>query len=163
MQQSIKTVVIREFDTETEHDDFVLDLTQTVPRDCIGCWSCWWKTPGYCVHKDLNDFYQAFLSADKAIFFLRTSMGFVSGNVKTLFDRMIPHFMPYINYKTGESMHDLRYGHYPDIEVYYDGEFACDEERQLFEEYLARVFYQFSMSALVKPYNAYEEVRACAH
>lgn len=160
MKQSIKTVIIREFDAETEHDGFVLDLTQTVPRDCIGCWSCWWKTPGRCVHKDLDDFYQAFLGADKAVFFLRSSMGFVSGNVKTLFDRMIPHFMPYINYKTGESMHDLRYDRYPDVEVYYDGAFACDEERQLFEEYIARVFYQFSMSAVVKSYSAYEGVRA---
>lgn len=21
-------------------------------KACLGCWTCWWKTPGRCVHKD---------------------------------------------------------------------------------------------------------------
>ena len=40
-------------------------------------------------------------------------------------------------------MHVPRYEHYPEVEVYYQGDFSDEEARQLYEEYLARVFYQF--------------------
>lgn len=140
---SLKTVVVREFGDYGRNGGYVLDLQRLTVSDCLGCWSCWLKTPGQCVHHDLDDFYRVFLKADRARFFLKVSMGFVSGNVKTLFDRMIPHYLPYITYITGESMHERRYSHYPDVEVYYDGDFLSGEERQLFEDYLARVFYQF--------------------
>jgi len=36
---------------------FTLDLTQIEVKNCTGCWSCWWKTPGICINKDLNEFY----------------------------------------------------------------------------------------------------------
>lgn len=139
----MKTVVIREFGAAGSEAGYVLDLSEVAPRDCLGCWNCWLKTPGQCVHHDLDAFYRAYLAADKAEFYLRASLGLVSGNVKTLFDRMIPHYLPYIGYQTGESMHFPRYEHYPDVEIHYTGEFASAEERVLFEEYLRRVFYQF--------------------
>lgn len=152
-----QTVIIREFGDYTLPGSYILDLAQQTVTDCIGCWSCWIRTPGRCVHHDLDDFYRAFLSADKALFFLRVSMGFVSGNVKTLFDRMIPQGLPYISYHTGESMHESRYTHYPDVEIYYSGHFDSAEEQQLYEEYLARVFYQLQQKhAVIQPISAYQ-------
>lgn len=86
------------------------------------------------------------------IFFAKVTKGFVSGRVKTLFDRMIPLFLPYTTYRTGESMHVKRYEKYPDIEFYYDGQFQTDDGRKILEEYIHRVFYQFySNSIIVKP------------
>lgn len=151
------TVIVREFG-EYESGGFVLDLRRLTIHDCIGCWNCWLKTPGRCVHHDLDEFYRAYLAADRVQFFLKVSMGFISGNVKTLFDRMIPHYLPYITYKTGESMHAPRYDRYPNVEVYYQGSFEGDDERKLFEEYLARVFYQFyTKNALIRPIDAYAD------
>ncbi|WP_312653321.1 flavodoxin family protein [Proteiniclasticum sp.] len=114
----MKIVIISETGEFGLSSDFQLDLSQTTVKDCLGCWSCWVKTPGRCVHKDLDAFYKAYLRADKVIFFLKLSKGFVSGNLKSLFDRMIPLYLPFISYETGESMHLPRYEKYPDIEVY---------------------------------------------
>jgi len=137
---------------DKEAEGYVLDLSETSLRDCLGCWNCWLKTPGRCVHHDLDDFYRAFIGADRAVFYIKASMGFVSGNLKTLLDRMIPHYLPYIRYTTGESMHAPRYAAYPRVEAYYTGEFISVEERQVLEDYLSRVFCQFqARSAVVRP------------
>ncbi|MTI67364.1 MAG: flavodoxin family protein [Firmicutes bacterium] len=148
----MKKVVIKECESIHFPNVFTLDLTQTDVKDCIGCWSCWWKTPGRCTYKDLNEFYHHYITADKAIFFSKVTKGFVSGNLKTLFDRMIPLYLPYTTYKTGESMHVPRYEKYPDIEFYYEGKFETPDRRKIFIDYINRVFYQFySKNITIKP------------
>ncbi|MHB1155154.1 MAG: flavodoxin family protein [Eubacteriales bacterium] len=148
----MKTVVIREFEGIKVPNAYEFDLKKVPIHHCIGCWSCWWKTPGRCAFKDLDEFYHEYITADLAVFFAEVTKGFVSGNLKTLFDRMIPLYLPYINYSTGESMHVPRYDKYPDIEFYYNGEFKTDEGRKIFEDYINRVFYQFhSKKITVKP------------
>ncbi|GAA0180962.1 hypothetical protein SH2C18_35660 [Clostridium sediminicola] len=148
----MKTVVIKECESITIPNSITFDLTQMAVKNCIGCWSCWWKTPGVCTYKDLDVFYHEYITADKAIYFSKVIKGFVSGNLKTLFDRMIPLYLPYVTYKTGESMHVPRYENYPDIEFYYEGEFETDASRQIFVDYIRRVFYQFySKNIIIKP------------
>lgn len=139
----MKTVIISECEGIMAPNDFTFNLNEMNVKNCTGCWTCWWKTPGRCVFKDLDEFYHHYVTADKAIYFSRVSKGFVSGNMKTLFDRMIPLYLPYMTYKTGESMHVPRYEKYPDIEFYYQGEFESDAGRQIFVDYISRVFYQF--------------------
>lgn len=140
----MKTVWIRELDgIEVPKNEFALDLNAREVHDCIGCWCCWQKTPGRCAFYDLDDFYAAFLAANRAVFFTGVSHDFVSGRLKTLFDRMIPHYLPFTEYSTGESMHLARYDHYPEVEVRYQGKFTDEAAQQLYEEYLHRVFYQF--------------------
>ncbi|AHF05998.1 hypothetical protein [Desulfitobacterium metallireducens] len=149
----MRTIVIKECEKIiTNSNVYTFDLTQTVVNNCTGCWSCWWKTPGRCIQKDLDEFYHQYITADKAIYFSKVTKGFVSGNLKTLFDRMLPLYLPYTTYKTGESMHVPRYEKYPDIEFYYDGEFKTAVGRQIFVDYINRVFYQFySKNITVKP------------
>ena len=147
----MKKVVIQEYGEFEIPCQYRLDLRETNVKNCTGCWSCWLKTPGRCMHKDLDEFYKTYLEADKAIIFSKVSQGFVSGNLKTLFDRMIPLFLPYITYKTGESMHVPRYEKYPEIEVYYEGDFATREDKQIYEEYIYRTFYQFNSKCEIKP------------
>lgn len=78
--------------------------------------------------------------------------------MKTLFDRLIPLALPYIKYDTGESMHLPRYEKYPEVEVYYEGEFLSGEEEELYRDYLNRVFYQFHTKLLsVKSVSEYRE------
>jgi len=106
----------------------VFDLSNKNLHQCIGCWTCWFKTPGCCVFKDLNEFYKGYLSADRVTFYLLVSQGFVTSNMKALIDRMIPFVLPYISWATGESLHELRYTHYPEVDVFYQGEFLPGEE-----------------------------------
>lgn len=154
----MKTMIIREFGNYEMKDSCVLDLQEQQIKDCTGCWSCWWRTPGRCIHKDLDKCYQEFLKADKVVIFSKLSMGFISGNMKTLFDRLIPLALPFIKYDTGESMHLPRYDRYPDIEIYYSGDFIGREEEELYKDYLERVFYQFHMKVLsIRPVSRYKE------
>lgn len=148
----MERVVIREWGEFEIPCKYMLDLMTTSVKDCTGCWSCWLKTPGRCIHKDLDEFYKEYLDADKVIIFSKVTQGFVSGNLKSLFDRMIPLFLPYITYKTGESMHVPRYEKYPEVEFYYEGDFISSEDREIYEDYIYRTFYQFhSKCEVVKP------------
>lgn len=154
----MKTVVINECEDITIPDAIIFDLNQMGVKNCTGCWTCWWKTPGRCIYKDMDVFYHHYITADKAIYFSRITRSFVSGNLKTLFDRMIPLYLPYVTYDSGESMHVPRYERYPDIEFYYEGEFETNEGRQIFEDYINRVFYQFhSKNITVKPIENFAE------
>lgn len=148
----MKTIVIKECTDISIENAYTFEISKTKVAHCVGCWTCWWKTPGKCVYKDLNEFYHEYITADKAIFFAKVTKGFVSGNMKNFFDRMIPLYLPYTTYKTGESMHVKRYEKYPDIEFYYDGEFETNDGHEIFEDYINRLFYQFySKNIIVKP------------
>lgn len=152
----MKTIIVTETTALNLPAAYTLDLSSLNVHDCRGCWTCWWTTPGKCIFKDLNEFYHEYLNADKVLFFCSVKNGFVSGNVKSLFDRMIPLFLPYTSVASGESMHLTRYDRYPDIEFYYDGEFADENGRKIYEDYINRVFYQFhSKNILIKSISAY--------
>lgn len=148
----MKTIVIKEYANISIENTYTLDLSKINVANCVGCWSCWWKTPGKCTFKDLNEFYHQYIMSNNAIYFSKLTKGFISGNLKNLFDRMIPLYLPYTTYKTGESMHVKRYENYPDIEFYYDGQFYTADGREIFEQYIHRVFYQFyAKNITVKP------------
>lgn len=142
----MKTFIVNEYKELKDSD--VYDLRTETCKDCIGCWTCWLKTPGRCVHHDLDAYYQSLLQADTFLFYLRPSHDFVSGRVKTLFDRMIVLGLPFIRYDSGESMHLMRYRKNPSVIVRYLDEFSDAQARSLFVEYLQRVFFQFGMEVI---------------
>jgi multimeric flavodoxin WrbA len=151
----MKTVVIREFGNCEIESIYELDITKNVIKDCCGCWSCWWKTPGRCINKDLDEFYAKYLEADRVVIFSKVTKGFVSGNLKSLFDRIIPLFIPYVEVSTGESRHVPRYEKYPAIEFYYEGDFVTKDGKQIFEDYIYRTFDMFeSKKVTVKSSSA---------
>lgn len=152
----MKQVVVREYGDIDLPCEYELDLRETRVKDCLGCWSCWLKTPGRCAHFDLDEFYRAFLAAQKVVIFSKVSHGFVSGDLKTLFDRMIPLYLPYLTYKSGESMHIPRYETYPEVEVYYEGEFASPEDQKIYVDYIFRTFHHFYCPCkIVKPISEF--------
>lgn len=159
----MKTVVIRELGNYELESIYELDLTENQIKDCCGCWNCWLKTPGRCINKDLDQFYFKYLEADKVLIFSKVTKGFVSGNLKSLFDRMIPLFLPQIEIvstgaTTGQFKHLPRYEKYPDIEFYYEDNFATEEGKQIFEDYIYRTFDQFdSKNITVKTLEQYRE------
>lgn len=59
-------------------------------------------------------------------------------------------------------MHIPRYEKYPEVEVYYQGNFISEEDRNIYEDYIHRTFYQFySKCKIVKPIAQFslEEVK----
>lgn len=85
---------------------------------CTGCWSCWYKTPGYC---SIKDDYEQILSRipdiDQLIFVTPIIRGYESSLIKTAKDRIIPMAHPYIRIYKGEFHHCERYEKMPKLGV----------------------------------------------
>ena len=154
----MSTWIIQEFGAVNPLDVDCIDLKNTDIKNCIGCWTCWWKTPGKCVFDDLEAFYRGYVHADKVILFVKPQCGFVSSKIKTLFDRMLPLFLPYTYCANGCTWHQPRYPSYPDIQIHYRDDFHNETERKLFCDYLYRVFKQFhSKHIQIDPVSKFEE------
>lgn len=126
----------------------VISVDDTHVHDCVGCWNCWVKTPGICVHKDdMTLFYEKIMASDQVIFLFPTNSGFLTGNVKTFIDRLIPLYHPYIDIIHGEMMHVYRYEKYPEMDFYYEEDGLTPIERQIIEDYCYRMAHHFRIVA----------------
>lgn len=116
-------------------------------RDCIGCWSCWVKTPGRCVFSDqMNAIYPAIMASDRVLLMLPVEQGFVSGVAKTFIDRLIPLYHPYIDLHRGEMMHRARYEKYPEFEFFVEASLLTPEQEAVVEDYFFRTAYHFKQT-----------------
>ena len=79
-------------------------------RPCVGCFSCWNKTPGQCVIKDgYDDIAILIHRADQVVVITRYTYGGFSGFVKNVFDRCIGYALPQFEVVDGETHHRKRY------------------------------------------------------
>ena len=117
-------------------------------KACIGCWSCWVKTPGVCICKDaMSEISPDHVNADKVILLMDTAQGFIHHSAKAFIDRTILHYHPYIEIVDGECHHKARYEHYPEMHFYYDDQNITAQEAQVIEDYLYRTAYHFRSKA----------------
>jgi multimeric flavodoxin WrbA len=83
---------------------------------CIGCWSCWWKTPGLCAMKDdMVTLLPKMAQADLMVWASPLLLGTISALTKKTQDRFIPLAHPYIELVDGECHHRHRYQHNADL------------------------------------------------
>lgn len=81
---------------------------------CSGCFGCWVKTPGQCVHKDdANEIARQVIQADFVLWASPLVLGFPSFHLKRIMDRSIPLVHPYFEVVEGEAHHLARYKKYP--------------------------------------------------
>jgi multimeric flavodoxin WrbA len=96
------------------HDTKTHQLRDMDIRHCTGCWSCWWKTPGVCIHRDdMRNVYRGILSADLLLISSPVIMGFVSALMKRAGERFVPLLHPFFAIRNGEWHHRGRYDRYP--------------------------------------------------
>ncbi len=118
-----------------------VNLAERDIRFCTGCWSCWWSTPGVCVHRDdMESIYPEFLAADLVVFAAPLVLGTVSALVKKTQDRLIPLLHPYIVLDRGECHHRKRYEQYPNLGLVVepsreDGPEDLDTVKRLFQRF----------------------------
>lgn len=113
-------------------------------KSCIGCWTCWLKTPGRCLFKDImTETYPDYVNSDKVILLLDTAQGFINHQAKVFIDRTIPHYHPYIEIVDGECHHKARYERYPELYYFFEDQDLNQEEAQVIEDYLYRTAYHF--------------------
>ncbi|HBB67386.1 MAG: hypothetical protein A2X28_07150 [Elusimicrobia bacterium GWA2_56_46] len=81
---------------------------------CVGCYSCWLKTPGVCVFNDDGPrLLTEFLKADLAVYASPVLMGFISALLKGAQERFLPLSLPFFLIKDNRLQHIPRYAKYP--------------------------------------------------
>ncbi len=77
----------------------VLHIRKLHLEPCIGCYTCWVRTPGECIHKDKDGMVAAlesYHSADLVIFGTPLYHFSMSGIMKTFIDRTLPGIEPWL-------------------------------------------------------------------
>ncbi len=78
-------------------------------KPCLGCFHCWWKTPGQCVQQDDQaGLLKLFSECDVAVFATPLYVCGMSAQLKAFFDRFIPLTEPFIELRDGHCTHPAR-------------------------------------------------------
>jgi multimeric flavodoxin WrbA len=109
----------------------LIDVAKETLKPCIGCFGCWIRTPGICVHtKDKGqEFLSKVLLADYTLFVSRITWGGYSLPVKAYADRLLPLLHPYFEKRNGEMHHKMRYGKMPSLLAVGFGAKSAGEEK----------------------------------
>jgi multimeric flavodoxin WrbA len=112
-----------------EHDVNRIVLRDRFIKYCVGCWSCWVKTPGECVFDDdAREICRQYIHSDFVLMFSPVIMGFSSALLKKMQDRLIPLIHPYVEIVQGENHHIKRYESYPKLGILLVKSKDTDEE-----------------------------------
>ncbi|MCX6007320.1 MAG: NAD(P)H-dependent oxidoreductase [Chloroflexi bacterium] len=88
----------------------VVNLRQKKINYCTGCYTCWTKTPGVCMHKDemALELFPKWLAADIVFYASPLYHYLINAQMKTFIERTLPVLMPYLQRKDGITRHPLR-------------------------------------------------------
>lgn len=79
-------------------------------KPCLGCFSCWSKTPGECcIHDDMQGVINIILWADVVVWSFPLYCFGLPGQLKTLIDRQLPMSLPFMSAETESGGHPSRY------------------------------------------------------
>ncbi len=91
-----------------EVEDF--RLREKKVRLCLGCFTCWSKTPGVCVHKDdmTNELFPKWSEADIAVYATPLYHYTVNAAMKAFIERTLPIVEPFMVKQGDRTHHPLR-------------------------------------------------------
>ena len=98
---------MREAGAEVE----IINLKKAKLRFCSGCFTCWTKTPGTCIHHDdmTNDIYPKFLQCDLCILATPLYHFTVNAQMKVFIERTLPSLQPFFVERDGVTSHPPRH------------------------------------------------------
>lgn len=77
---------------------------------CTGCFTCWTKTPGICIHKDdVPELHQKMRKADVIVYATPLYVYTVTGLMKDFMDRILPLVEPFVEVNDGLCDHPMRH------------------------------------------------------
>lgn len=107
---------------------------------CIGCFSCWNKTPGQCVIKDgYENMGVLYHRAGEVHVISRYSYGGFSGFVKNVFDRSLGYVLPQFEVAEGETHHRKRYAEEKPFTFIFYGHGLSEAEKDSARRYVTAV------------------------
>ncbi len=84
-------------------------LSEVDIKHCAGCYTCWTKTPGRCIHRDgMEEVLKKYEGLN--LLFIATPLYYfnVPGKMKDYFDRQLPLVTPYLVKMGDTTSHDAR-------------------------------------------------------
>ena len=89
----------------------VVELRKKKVNYCIGCFSCWTKTPGVCVHKDdmTQELFPKWLEADIAVYASPLYYFTINAEMKAFIERTLPMLQPLFEFTEEGTNHPLRH------------------------------------------------------
>ncbi len=89
----------------------VVNLRQKRVLNCIGCYTCWTKTPGLCVHKDdmSQEIFPRWLEADLAVYATPLYHYTMNAAMKAVIERTLPALQPFFERRDGRTHHPVRH------------------------------------------------------
>jgi hypothetical protein len=86
---------------------FIIDLDI---KGCTGCFSCWWRTPGKCVHRDDMDWIlPKMVEADAIVFGTPVYIYNINHHLQRLRERTLPLAQPDMEIREGGTQHPSRF------------------------------------------------------
>jgi multimeric flavodoxin WrbA len=88
----------------------LVDLRKKTIKNCVGCFTCWTKTPGLCIHKDdmTNELFPTFLESDLVIYATPLYHFTLNATMKAFIERTLPILQPFFEQAAGATHHPLR-------------------------------------------------------
>lgn len=92
-------------DLKNREDVRIIAETHGTMKKCIGCFSCWIKTPSHCIIKDDYNEMPTQFAGDERIVISRCVYGGYSRFIKSVLDRSIGNATPFFEIRNGELKH----------------------------------------------------------
>lgn len=88
----------------------VVNLREKKIKNCIGCFTCWTKTPGKCIHKDdmTKELFPKWLKADLVVYATPLYHYTVNAEMKAFIERTLPVLEPFVEQRDNRTVHPLR-------------------------------------------------------
>lgn len=94
---------------ESTEEEIFFDLNEEKIKNCLGCFRCWVKTPGYCVLRDdACDIYPCVAHSDHIVYVSRLLYGSYDAPIKRLLERSLPTQQAFLRQYKGETHHVQR-------------------------------------------------------
>ena len=89
-------------------DDYKVINANAASAPCVGCFNCWFVTPGMC---KINDYIQksGLGNSEETVLISENCYGGYSGQVKKILDRNVPASTPFFTYRSWKIRHVKRY------------------------------------------------------
>jgi multimeric flavodoxin WrbA len=132
-------------EVETTH------LREKKINNCVGCFTCWTKSPGICIHKDdmTRELFPKWLEADIAVYATPLYHFTVNASMKAFIERTLPFLEPFLHRVDGKTFHPLR--HNPPAAVVLSA--AGFPEPSVFEQLSSYVNFLFRKDLLAEIYR----------
>jgi len=139
----------------------VVNLREKKIRNCIGCYTCWTKTPGRCIHKDdmTQELLPRLLAAEVVVYATPLYNRLMTSSMKDFVERTLPAFEPYFEQDQGRSFHPIR-ATYPDVVMLSVAGFPEIEEFEILSAYARYNFSKFGRKLLAEIYRPAVEAMA---